>query len=103
ELLPGVKLERDQLVVLSGNTNAGKSTVGLNIIRELASRGIPTLFMPFERGVYSLGRRYIQIALGKTQDQMQFTSKEEWRKLAVELAQQPVYLAVPEKNKIVET
>jgi len=102
-LLPGVKLERDQLVVLSGNTNAGKSTVCLNIIKELAGREIPTLFMPFERGVYSLGRRYVQIALGKTQEQMQFTSKEEWAKLAIELSQQPVYLAVPDRNKIVET
>lgn len=102
-LLPSVRLERDQLVVLSGNTNAGKSTVALNIIRELAGREIPTLFMPFERGVYSLGRRYVQIALGRTQEQMQFTSKEEWGKFAIELSQQPVYLAVPEKNRIVET
>lgn len=103
ELLPQVKLERDQLIVLSGNTNAGKSTVTLNMIKELALRNIPTLFMPFERGVYSLGRRYIQIACGKTQDQMQFTSKEEWRHIAHELSRQPVYMAVPEKHKIVET
>lgn len=102
-LLPNCKLERDQLIVLSGNTNSGKSTVSLNIIKELASRDIPSLFLPFERGVYSLGRRYIQIALGKTQEEMQFTTKEEWKKLSVGLARQPVYLAVPDKFKIVET
>lgn len=103
ELLPFVKLEKDQLVVLSGNTNAGKSTVALNIINDLAKRNIPSLFMPFERGVYSLGRRYIQIALGKTQEDMQFTSKDEWKQHSYELARHPVYLAVPEKNKIIET
>lgn len=103
ELLPNVKLERDQLIVLSGNTNAGKSTVALNMIKELALRNIPTLFMPFERGVYSLGRRYIQIALGKTQEQMQFTSKETWKQHAIELSKQPVYMAVPDKFKINET
>jgi len=103
ELLPNVKLEKDQLVVLSGDTNAGKSTVSLNIIRELAERNIPSLFMPFERGVYSLGRRYIQIALDKTKDQMEFTPREEWSKHALELSRHPVYLSVPAKNKIVET
>ena len=103
ELLPNCKLERDQLIVLSGNTNSGKSTVSLNMIKELASRNIPSLFLPFERGVYSLGRRYIQIALGKTQAEMQFTTKEEWKTLSSALARQPVYLAVPDKFKIVET
>ena len=103
ELLPNVKIEKDQLIVLSGNTNAGKSTIALNIIKDLALRDIPSLFMPFERGVLSLGRRYIQIALGKTQTEMQFTSKEEWKAHALTLSRHPVYLAVPEKNKIVDT
>jgi twinkle protein len=102
-LLPGVRLEKDQLIVLSGNTNAGKSTIALNIIHELATRNIPSLFMPFERGVYSLGRRYVQIALGKTQEQMQFTPKEEWERHALELSRHPVYLAVPEKHNILDT
>ncbi len=102
-LLPNVKLERDQLVVLSGITNGNKSTVSLNIIRELAEREIPSLFMPFERGVYSLGKRYLQIALGKTQEQMQFTSNNEWKEHAVHLARQPVYMAVPERNKLDDT
>jgi twinkle protein len=103
ELLPGVQLERDQLVVLSGITNGNKSTVSLNIIRELAERGIPSLFMPFERGVYSLGKRYLQIAMNKTREELQFTSKEEWQNLAMKLAQQPVYMAVPDRLKIADT
>lgn len=102
-LLPGVKLERDQLVVLSGVTNGGKTSVSLNIMKELASKEIPCLIMPFERGVYSVGRRYLQVALGKTQEGMQFTSKEAWLELIPTLANQPVYFAVPDRFKINET
>lgn len=102
-LLPGVRLERDQLVVLSGITNGGKTSVSLNILKELASKNIPSLIMPFERGVYSVGRRYIQVALGKTQDQMQFTSKQEWADILPQLASQPVYFTVPDRSKITET
>lgn len=102
-LLPNVKLERDQLVVLSGITNGGKTSISLNILKELASKGIPSLIMPFERGVYSVGRRYLQVALAKTQDDMQFTTKEEWAKHIPALAQQPVYFTVPDRSKINET
>jgi predicted ATP-dependent serine protease len=94
-LMPGVKLERDNLVVVSGETNAGKSTYTLNIVRELASRGIPSLFLPIERGVYALGRRYLQLQLNKTQEQMQFTPKDEWSKHILELSRLPVYMAKP--------
>lgn len=94
-LLPGVLLERDNLIVISGETNAGKSTHSLNVIKDFAERGIPTLFLPIERGVYSLGRRMLQILLGKTQEQMQFTSTEEWRKASVDLSKLPIYMAKP--------
>lgn len=102
-LLPNVRLERDQLVVLSGVTNGGKTSVSLNILRELAEKNIPSLIMPFERGVYSVGRRYLQVALGKSQEEMQFTPKAEWAELIPKLATQPVYFAVPDRMKINET
>lgn len=102
-MLPGVRLERDQLIVLSGVTNAGKTTGALNIVKDMADDGIPSLFMPFERGIYSVGRRYLQIVLGKTQEQMQFTPRDEWQKLALELAKHPVYMATPHKDKIADT
>lgn len=103
DLLPGVLLERDNLAVVSGETNAGKSTYSLNLIKELASKGIPSLFLPIERGVYSLGRRYLQVSLGKTQEQMQFTPKDEWRQHAINLAQQPVYMAKPTVRELENT
>lgn len=95
DLLPGVKLERDQLVVVSGETNAGKSVYALNIVKELADKGIPSLFLPIERGVYSLGRRFLQICTRKTQEDMQFTPKTEWLEHAKVLSKLPVYMAKP--------
>lgn len=103
KLLPGVKLERDNLMVLSGETNAGKSTYSLNIIKELAERDIPSLFLPIERGVYSLGRRFLQILLGKTQEDMTFTTKDEWRTTLKKLASMPVYMAKPKVHELEKT
>lgn len=102
-LLPNVKLERDNLIVVSGETNAGKSTYTLNIVKELASRDIPSLFLPIERGVYSLGRRFLQIQLGKTQEQMEFTPRTEWEQNIKKLAHLPVYMAKPSLNDLERT
>ena len=102
-LLPGVKLERDNLMVLSGETNAGKSTYSLNIIKELAERDIPSLFLPIERGVYSLGRRFLQILLGKTQEDMTFTTKEQWRDTLKKISGLPVYMAKPKVHELEKT
>ena len=103
DLLPGVKLERDQLVVVSGETNAGKSVYSLNVIKELADKGIPSLFLPIERGVYSLGRRFLQICTRKTQEDMQFTPKAEWLEHAKELSKLPVYMAKPSLKDLEST
>ena len=94
-LMPGVLLEKDNLVVVSGETNAGKSTYSLNIVKYLAEQGIPSLFLPIERGVYSLGRRLLQLLLGKTQDEMRFTSNKEWEEAASKLGTLPIYMAKP--------
>ena len=102
-LLPNVLLERDNLVVISGETNAGKSTHSLNIIKDFAEQGVPTLFLPIERGVYALGRRLLQILLGKTQDDMRFTSKDEWRASAIELSKLPIFMAKPKVHELEQT
>jgi len=103
DLMPGVLLERDSLVVISGETNAGKSTYSLNIVKELAEKGVPTLFLPIERGVYSLGRRIMQIILGKKQDEMQFTTKEEWTEALPTFSRLPIYMAKPTVRDLEKT
>lgn len=102
-LMPGVFLERDNLVVVSGETNAGKSTYSLNVVKELGERGIPTLFLPIERGVYSLGRRLLQILLSKTQEDMRFTPKAEWIEALKTFANLPIYMAKPTVRELERT
>lgn len=102
-LMPGVLLERDNLVVVAGETNAGKSTYSLNIVKELAERGIPTLFMPIERGIYSLGRRLLQMLMNKTQEGMQFTSRDEWIGAIKKFAHLPIYMAKPSVHELEKT
>lgn len=103
KLIPGVMLERDNLVVVSGETNAGKSTYSLNVVKELAEKDIPTLFLPIERGVYALGRRLLQILFNKTQEDMQFTTREQWKESLSSLASLPVYMAKPTIRELERT
>ncbi len=103
ELMPKVKIEDDWLIVVSGKTNIGKTGYALNIVKELSERGIPTLTMPFERGVASVGRRFLQILFGKTLDDLAFTSKEEWGALIDRAVETPAYFAVPKRDEILDT
>jgi hypothetical protein len=85
---------------MTGVTNSGKSSAALNIGIELAKKGVPVLILPLERGVYTVGRRLVQIAIEKTEEQIEFTPKDELIKSTQEICQLPIYFAMPEKNKI---
>lgn len=102
-LLPGVKIEKDWLMVLSGKSNVGKTSVVLNMVKELAGKGIPCLVMPFERGTISVGRRFLQVLFEKTMEGLRFTAKEEWAKLIDKVVDYPVYFTVPKREDIVPT
>jgi 5S rRNA maturation endonuclease (ribonuclease M5)/ATP:corrinoid adenosyltransferase len=101
--LPGVEIEKDWLVVLSGKSNVGKTSTILNIVKELAGQGTPVLVMPFERGNVSVGKRFLQILFNKTIEQLKFTPKTEWTKLIDTVINYPVYFTVPKKDDIVPT
>ena len=49
DCVPFVEFEEDWLVILSGVSNIGKTSVGMNIANECIEKGLPTLVMPFER------------------------------------------------------
>lgn len=101
--LPDVKIFKDNLTVMSGVTNVGKSSVALNIALSLASQGIPVLILPLERGPYNVGRRLIQVALNKSEEDIEFTPKEEIIATTKGLATLPIYFAMPERHKLSET
>ena len=102
-LMPGVKIEKDWLIVLSGKSNVGKTSVILNMVKELASKKVPVLVMPFERGTSSVGKRFLQILFNKTLDALKFTSKDDWMKLIDTVIDYPVYFTVPKKDDIIPT
>ncbi len=102
KLFPEVRIYKDNLTVLSGETNSGKSSVALNIALELAGKGVPVLVLPLERGIYTVGRRLVQIALNKTEEEIEFTPREEILKSTESLAQLPVYFAMPDRGKLMD-
>jgi twinkle protein len=103
KLFPEVRLYKDNLTVLTGVTNSGKSSLSLNIAIEMARNGVPVLILPLERGTYTVGRRLIQIAINKTEEEIEFTPKEEIYRMTEEVAQLPIYFSMPDKNKLLET
>lgn len=103
ETIPKVKIEKDWLMVVSGVSNVGKTSYVLNIAKELGEKKIPNLIMPFERGITSVGKRYLQVLFEKSIDDLQFTSNDEWEKLIDKAVETPTYFALPKKNEIVDT
>lgn len=102
-LLPDVMVENDWLVVVSGETNVGKTGYVLNMAKDLGEQGIASLVLPFERGIVSVGKRFLQILFGKTSQAMQFTTKKEWTKLIDKHIDTPVYFALPRREDIADT
>ncbi len=101
-VIPKVKMEKDWLVVVSGKSNIGKTSYCMNIADELAGRGIPCLVMPFERGIASVGKRYLQVHFDKSSDDFKFTSSEAWEEMIGQVVELPVYFSTPRKEDIRE-
>lgn len=103
KLFPEVRIYKDNLTVLTGVTNSGKSSLALNIAIELSTKGVPVLVIPLERGTYTVGRRLVQIALGKTEEEIEFTPKADVYRLTTEVSKLPIFFAMPDKAKLIET
>lgn len=101
--VPKVQLEKDWLVVLSGRSNVGKTTYALNVADWLATEGHPVLVMPFERGIESVGKRFLQVKFDKTLNEFKEATSDEWDGMTRECVETPVYFALPKKDEIVET
>ena len=98
--IPKVKIDRDWLIVISGKSNVGKTSYVMNIADELVAKGIPTLVMPFERGIENVGKRYMQIKFDKSSEDFKFLNEEEWSKVIEQCVEAPIYFSVPRKDEI---
>lgn len=103
EHLPKVKIEKDWMVMVSGQSNIGKTSYVMNLVSELTDKGIPTLVFPFERGIETVGKRFLQVKFDKTIDDFTMQSDEEWNAMIDKCVDLPAYFAMPRKEDIVET
>lgn len=103
KFIPNVDIEKDWLVIISGSSNAGKTSFSLNIADDLTSNKIPTLIMPFERGIDSIGKRFMQVKFDKTLQAFELADEKEWEDIISKAVDTPVYFAVPKRDDIVET
>lgn len=101
--MPKVKLEKDWMIMVSGQSNVGKTSYVLNLVDELTNRGIPTLVFPFERGIESVGRRFLQVKFDMTLDDFSRQNEEEWGKMIEKCIDTPAYFAMPKKEEMVDT
>ena len=57
--------------VMSGVSNIGKTSVAMNIADELVKKGIPCLVLPIERGIRTVGKRFLQVHCDKTKEELE--------------------------------
>lgn len=98
--IPYVKFEDDWMAVVSGDSNVGKTSYMMNVAAELADRDIPSLVLPFERGVKSVGKRFLQVYFQMRQQDFQHMDEDEWESARNECINLPMYFSMP---KIEET
>lgn len=100
EMLPGVEFEDDWLAIISGDSNVGKTSYVLNIAKELTNKNIPTLVLPFERGIKSVGTRFLQVYQDKTRDDFLFMEPSDWDKLRDDTINLPLYFSMPTLQEV---
>lgn len=101
DCIPFIEWEEDWLGILSGQSNIGKTSFSLNIANELVNKGIPTLVLPIERGIRTVGKRFLQVRYNKTKDELDETSDEEWNKIILDIIDLPLYFSMPNKDDVV--
>lgn len=101
--LPYLEIEEDWLIMFSGVSNVGKTSAAMNIADELVEMGIPTLVLPIERGIRTVGKRFLQVRLEKTKDELEALSDPEWDKIIPEVLELPLYFSMPNRDNVIET
>lgn len=103
QFIPNVKIEKDWLVVVSGSTNSGKTSLILNIADDIVKKDKPVLIMPFERGIDSIGKRFMSVMYNKTSEDFTYLSNDEWTDIIKECIETPLYFSVPKKQDVIDT
>ena len=102
DCVPFVEFEEDWLAILSGTSNIGKTTHAMNIANEFIEKGVPTLVMPFERGIRTVGKRFLQVRYNKNQAELDAYDDSDWEKIIPDVLELPLYFSVPSREEIRE-
>lgn len=103
KFFPEVKMRKDWMVIVSGRTNCGKTSLVLNVANEFVNRGDPVLVMPFERGNEEVGHRMMNVMFNKSTDDFLKLEKSDWDDIISKCIDKPLYFSVPNKDKVEET
>lgn len=101
--VPFVEFEEDWLAVMSGVSNIGKTSVAMNVADELVSKGIPTLVLPIERGIRTVGKRFLQVRYNKTKEELVSFDDTDWNKIIPDILELPLYFSMPSTAEVSET
>lgn len=101
--IPFVEFEEDWLAVMSGVSNIGKTSVAMNVADELVSRGIPCLVLPIERGIRTVGKRFLQVRYNKTQDELVAFDDSNWNEIIPDVMELPLYFSMPSVAEVRDT
>ena len=99
--LPLLNWNDIHVLIVSGSSGAGKTSSALNVASELADKKIPTVIFPFERGIETAGKRFIQIRYGIKTDEFEFTSDKKWNEIVDESINLPLFFSKPQKEDMV--
>lgn len=103
DLVPFTKFGTDFMALVSGDAGLGKTTYVMNLANELSSRGIPCLVLPFERGIKTVGTRFLQIKFNKTEDELIAFDDGDWAKYIPDIINLPLYFSLPDRKDIKQT
>jgi len=103
ELVPSVDIGKDWLMVVSGPSNAGKTSYCMNIASEFADRKIPVLIFPFERGIESVGKRFMMTRYNMAEADFVSIPDADWRNMKDDCVDKPVYFSRPSREQLFDT
>ncbi len=101
--IPYVEFEEDWLAVMSGVSNIGKTSVAMNVANELVGMGVPTLVLPIERGIRTVGKRFLQVRYNKTKDELDNMADSDWNTIIPEVIDLPLFFSMPNRDDVSET
>lgn len=102
DFIPQVNFGKDWLSIISGVSNIGKTSFVMNVANSLVEKGIPTLILPFERGIETVGKRFLQVRYNMSEADFIDVPEKDWDNMKEECVDLPVYFALPSKDKLAE-